>query len=32
MFVQTGLNNVLTVQVPDKLAGETWSKCGKTDV
>lgn len=31
-FVQTGLNNVLTVQVPDKLARETRCKCGKTDV
>lgn len=32
VFVQTGLNNALPVQVPDKLARETRCECGKTDV
>lgn len=32
VFVQSGLDNVLTVQVPDKLARETLCECGKTDV
>lgn len=31
-FVQTGWSNVLTVQVPVKLARETWRERGKSDV